>query len=123
MNAPRPPPDLTPNRRTRRNRRRAPALSHPPGAALPEGLAQRALEHLPRPRLRQLIGEGDRARHLVAGEVLAPERRQGVGRERLARPHYDDGMDGLAPLLARDAEDGHFLHGGMAFERGFDLGG
>ena len=36
----------------------ATALNHPPGAALPERLAQRAAEQLSRLGLRQLVGEG-----------------------------------------------------------------
>src|SRR5262249_17013916 len=45
----------------------------------PVGFAQRALQELAGARLRQLVGAGHRARHLVPGEVHTAERDQLVG--------------------------------------------
>src|SRR5438093_7268193 len=89
----------------------------------PERLAQRAFQDLAGARLRQLVGERHRARHLVAREMGAREGGQLVRGDRLPGAWHDHRVHPLAPLVARNAEDGDLLHGGMTLERGFDLRG
>src|SRR5207237_5684150 len=68
-----------------------PRRGRPARASALELLAQAGLLHLPRRGARKLLGraEDDARGHLVAGQALAAERRERLGRRARARPQLD----------------------------------
>ncbi len=64
--------------------------------------------------LRGISGRRERARQLVAGEVLAQELAQLLELDGLALAQLDDGGDGLAVLLVGDADDEAVVDGRVA---------
>src|SRR4051812_38601444 len=76
--------------------------------------AQDVLLDLSRRRLRKLRDERGSLRHLEAGEPLPREVPQLILGQ--ARPGLEDNerVRRFAPLLVRQPDDGHFLHGRMA---------
>src|SRR5919107_5010411 len=76
-------------------------------------VAQGAPQHLADVRLRQGLAEGDGARHLVAGEVLAAVGAQGVLCEsRILADHV--GGDGLSRVFVRHPDHRRLEHARVA---------
>src|SRR5205085_1467135 len=74
--------------------------------AFPVRLVQLELLHLAGRRSWDRVDEGDRGRSLVACEAVLAKRDQRLLVNRLTGLRDDDGLDSLAPLLVRYADDG-----------------
>src|SRR5471030_1521261 len=71
----------------------------------PVGGPQRLLVGLAERRYRDRVGEVDALGAVVGALALLHERRQLRLGDLRTRPAHDDGLDRLAPLLIRDADD------------------
>ena len=81
------------------------------------------MRSLPEPVRGSSTGEVHRPRHLVAGQVLARERRDLLAGQRRSRRPHDRRVHDLAPLLRRDPEHRDVIDLGMLLQRRLDLGG
>ena len=104
---------------------RHPSPSGPRHHRLPAGpvrRAQLALEDLARARLRQRLRPHARSSWAPCSPRSPPRQYATSSAPVTGGARHDDGVDGLAPALVRDAEDRRLEHGGVAVEDVLDLG-
>src|SRR6516225_10127697 len=94
------------------------------GPAFPIGRAQFALQDLASPgKRKRLAAELDAARAFIMGDRLSAMGDDVLGGGIATFLEDHDGVDGLAPFLARDRDHRALRHGGMIAHRVLDLGG